>query len=138
MFRCILAPVRLTEPDLAERSVAVASRLARDNDAQLILATITPHWVTVKSGDYSKEARRWFEERAALQLGQLKALTQGAQCRTLVRWGSIPGSIFDIAEETEADLIVLAAEEPVLAKFLRQSDPVRVAARAHCSVLLVR
>lgn len=77
MFTSILAPVKLTEPDQARRSVEVASRLARDCDAWLTLATITPHWVTVKDADYSREARRWFEARAVAGLERLKTLGRG-------------------------------------------------------------
>lgn len=138
MFASILVPVKLTELDLAQRSIEVASRLARDCNAWLTLATITPHWVTVKDADYSWQARRWFEARAAAGLERLKAQTHHSQCRTLSRWGSVPGSILDIAEEIGADLIVLPAKEPALTDLFHRPDSICIAAKTCCSAFLVR
>lgn len=138
MFDSILVPVKLTKPIEAERAVKIASKLAREFDALLTLATITPHWVTLKDADYSWEARRWFESRAAIGLERLKLLTGDARCRTLSRWGSVPGSILDIAEEVDADLIVLNADKSKFANFLHQPDSGRLASRASCSVFLIR
>lgn len=107
MFASILVPVKLTNPDHAQRSIEVATRLAYDCEAWLTLATITPHWVTVKDADYSWEARRWFEARAATELERLRCRIDYRQCRTQSRWGSVPGSILDIAHDVGADLIVL-------------------------------
>ena len=138
MFASILVPVKLTQSDQAHRSIEVASKLARDCNAWLTLATITPHWVTVKDADYSWEARRWLEARAAAGLERLKAQAQYQQCRTLSRWGSVPGSILDIAEEIGADLIVLPAAEPSLTDLFHRPDALRIAAKTCCSALLVR
>ncbi|WP_374406064.1 universal stress protein [Pelagerythrobacter sp.] len=138
MFENILAPVKLTAPDEARKAVEVAGKLARDCDAWLTLATIAPHWVVVKDADYSWEARRWFEARAAAGLERLKAHIRPTRCRTLSRWGSVPGSILHIAEEIRADVIVLPAREPALVDLLYQPEPIRIAAKASCSVVLVR
>lgn len=138
MFGSILVPVKLTEPDRARRSVEVGSRIARDCGAVLTLATITPHWVTIKDADYSWEARKWFEARAAAGLERLKVQAGYQHCRTISRWGSIPGSILDIEEDIGADLIVLPANEPSLIDLFHRPDGIRIAARSSCSVLLVR
>lgn len=138
MFVSILVPVKLSDPDHAGRSVEVAARLAHDCDAWLTLATITPHWVTIQDADYSWEARRWFEARAATELEALKSKTDYRRCRTHSRWGSVPGSVLDIAEDIGADLIVLPAREPSLIDLFHRSDAIRIAAKTDCSVLLVK
>lgn len=138
MFGSILVPVKLTELDHAQRSVEVATTLARYCDAWLTLATITLNWVTIQDADYSWEARRWFEARAAAGLERLKSQIDYPQCRTHSRWGSVPGSILDIAEDIGADLIVLPAREPSLTDLFHRRDGIRIDAKAHSSVLLVK
>lgn len=138
MFSTILAPVQLVERDLAQRTVDVAGRLAHDWGAELVLATIMPHWVTEKDADYSWDARRWFEARATAGLERLKAACPHDRCRTLARWGSVPGSILDVAEDIGADVIVMAAEEPTLTDIFHRPAALRIAAKSLSSVLLVR
>lgn len=138
MFANILVPVKLTDPAQARRSVAVAANIASVRDAWVTIATIAPHWVTIQDADYSREARRWFQARAATGLEDLQREIGYQQCRTHSRWGSVPGSILDIAEDIGADLVVMPAREPSLIDLFHRSDALRIAAKSYCSVLLVR
>ncbi|AMU96641.1 hypothetical protein AOA14_18745 [Sphingopyxis terrae subsp. terrae NBRC 15098] len=138
MFTSLLLPIKLNELDAWTDAFAAGCRLARDHDARLTLATIIPHWVTDRDADYSWEAKKWFERRATAGLEALRSRTSCERCDTLVHWGSVPGSFLDMAEEVEADLIVMPARKPGIGDYLRTQAALRLAARVSCSVLLVR
>lgn len=137
MFNRILLPVKLNDPDAWSESLSIASRLASDHAARLTLATIIPHWVD-RDADYSWEARKWFERRANSGLNAIRAQQSHRPCDILVHWGSVPGSILDMAEETRADLIVLPAKDPRIGDLFHKPAALRLAGRAACSVMLVR
>lgn len=138
MFKSLLVPIKLNDAEAWEAAFEAGCRIAKHHDSTLTLATIMPEWVTVKSGDYSWEAKKWFEMRAATALDTLKAKAGCRNCRTLAHWGSVPGSILDIAMQVDADLIVLPAKMPRLIDYLSKPTALRLAGRAPCSVLLVR
>lgn len=137
MFKRILLPVKLKDPETWSDALAIASRLASDHGACLTLATIIPHWID-RDADYSWEARKWFERRAATGLNAIRAQQSHRRCEILVHWGSVPGSILDMAEDVRADLIVLPAKDPHISDLFHRPAALRLAGRAACSVMLVR
>lgn len=137
MFKSILLPIKLNDPDAWSDALAIASRMASDHAACLTLATIIPHWVD-RDADYSWEARKWFERRATTGLNAIRAQQSHRPCEILVHWGSVPGSILDMAEDVRADLIVLPAKDPHIIDLFHRPAALRLAGRAACSVILVR
>ncbi|MDZ4273952.1 MAG: universal stress protein [Erythrobacter sp.] len=138
MFKDILLPINLNKLPEWSDTIAIACRLARDHDARLTLATILPHWLTIRDADYSWDAEQMFEAKARESLETFRAEARHSNCGVLVHWGSLPSSILDIAENLSADLIVLPAKGPSFVDNLRNQESVRLAGRASCSVLLVR
>ncbi len=138
MFKSILMPIKLNGPEEWQDAFAVACRLASDHEAKLTLATIIPHWVTSRDADYSWEAEQWFQRQAREGLEAVRTKTTHADCDILVHWGSVPSSILDMAEEVDADLVVLPAKNSGICDYLRTQNSVRLASRASCSVLIVR
>lgn len=138
MFKSILMPIKLNGPEEWHDAFAVACRLASDHEAKLTLATIIPHWVTSRDADYSWEAEQCFQREAREGLEALRTNSKQGDCGILVHWGSVPSSILDMAEEVDADLVVLPAKNPGICDYLRTQHSVRLASRASCSVLLVK
>lgn len=138
MFKHILLPIKLNGREGFASALDVADELASRGDAVLTLGTIIPHWVANRDADWSWDAKNQFVEAAETGLRRIVEQARCERCTTLVHWGSVPSSILDMGEEVGADLIVLPAREPGLRDLLRTPEALRIAGRAHCSVLLVR
>ena len=62
----------------------------------------------------------------------------GDQAGFIVREGSIHSEILAVAEDIEADLIIIASHQPEFSDYLLGSTAARVARHAKCSVLIAR
>jgi len=138
MFKKILVPINLSQTVSWSAALSTAVSLARGNDAQLFLGTVIPQWVSARDADWAWDADRRMEDVARYRLEQI-ASECGYQNYVLrIAWGSVPSTILEMANETDAGLIILGSKTPTILDFFRQSSEVKVARRAHCSVLIVR
>jgi nucleotide-binding universal stress UspA family protein len=72
-------------------------------------------------------------------LGRLAdELREGLPMETRVGTGSASRGILQLAEQVEADLIVLASHRPEMRDWLIGANASRVVRHARCSVLVVR
>ena len=138
MFENILVAINLAKTDSWSAALPVAVSLARDSAAHLTLGTIIPQWVSARDADWSWDADRRMEDVARYRLEQIARERNCTDFGLHVAWGSVPSAITEMADDTDADLIVLGSHRPTFLDFLRQSNEMKVARRAHCSVLIVR
>lgn len=138
MFKRILIPVTLPRAPAASKALDIAADLARESDAELIVGTVLPEWITVRDADWDSAAECEFTRRAEHGLHEIVAALPYERCETLVQWGSIPGATHELIEAARADLLVMAAKRPRFRDLVRTPDTLRIAKRSRCSVLLVR
>lgn len=132
-------PIDLEEPSSWSKAAPTALALARCFNARLTLATIVEDKVAARAAQWSLIAYRDLLSSARARLGALADELRGASpMETRVGTGNISGGILDVAEQVEADMIVLASHRPEMRDWLIGANASRVVRHARCSVLVVR
>lgn len=139
MYRKILVPVDLDRPESWQDALSVVLPLAQCFDAELTICTVVSDVNLIKSGEWLPISveEKLFDARARLE-GLAAGATGSRDFAVEVTAGAIAGGILEIAERTDADLIVLVSHQPATLDYLRAANAVRVAGRASCSVLIAR
>lgn len=141
MYKKILVPVDLSEPEMTTLALEPALALARTgDDAALRLINVQP-LVPVAFVDYippnfDEEMR----EAAEKDLAALAAKVDLPRERvsSTVRFGAIYPEVLAEAEDWGADLIVVGSHRPTMATYLLGSNAKTIVRHAKCSVLVVR
>ena len=133
MFRELLVPIDLSEPQAATRAIAMAANLAARWDAGLTFLSI----VAPPAED---EAGAEHSARAAAALAALigDRVPHRRPCLLVKVGGSVSGRIMEAVEERGIDLVVMASHNPEVTDYLIGSNAAHVAVHAPCSVLIVR
>lgn len=140
MFKKILVPIDLAQPDASAHSLERAAKVAEACGADLELLSVlgeVPSVVAVHMPpDYLENA----SATAQAQLRDLAAALDLAEDRVTVsaRHGSPYREILEAAEQSGADLIVIASHKPGAADYLLGSVAAKVVRHASCSVLVDR
>lgn len=138
MFKTILVPVDVSQPDEAQRVLARAKALTTGWDCTLHVATIVPDMGMAIVGSYFDEG---FEaeslKRAAAELDAAVSAA-GIAAETHVLSGRIYDRVLDLSESLGADLILLSAHSPELTDYLLGSNAARIVRHAKISVLVLR
>ena len=136
MYRTIIVPIDLSQETKGRRILDLAVRLG-GGEARIILANILeeiPGYVAVElPAGLMDQSRGEAEEK-------LKAIAAeaGVKAEIAVRVGHPGNQILDLAEETNADLIIVASHRPGLQDYFIGSTAGRVVRHANCSVLVTR
>lgn len=141
MFRKILVPIDISEPDVASEAVAAAVQLAKafDSDIRLIHVAspiipgspmaVIPQSVYDEIGVYEKA-----------QLGEMAGAIDrpSNKVSTTVRIGGVYPELLAEAFDWPADLIVVGAHRRSMATYLLGSTAAAVSRHASCTVMIVR
>ena len=136
MYRTIIVPIDLSQETKGRRILDLAARLG-GGEARIILANILeelPGYVAVElPAGLIEQSRADAEEK-------LKAIAAdvGIEAEIQVRVGHPGNQILELAEETKADLIIIASHRPGLQDYFIGSTAGRVVRHAACSVLVTR
>ena len=140
MFKRLLAPIDLSEPEMTKQGVDAALEFARLFEAQLHLLnvqTIMPVLMFdyVPAG-FDERLRETIEQ----ELAELAARIDFPKDRlsTQLRFGAVYPEVLAEAEDWGADLIVLCSHRPTMATYLIGSNAKTIVRHAKCSVLVVR
>ncbi|WP_363350153.1 universal stress protein [Methylocystis echinoides] len=141
MFKKILVPVDLSEPDMTKLALDAALALAKTgSEASLRLINVQP-LVPVAFVDYippnfDEEMR----EAAEKEIADLAAKVDlpGERVSSTVRFGAVYPEVLAEAEDWSADLIVVGSHRPTMATYLLGSNAKTIVRHAKCSVLVVR
>lgn len=145
MFRTIV--VGTDGSDTAGKAVAQAAELAASVSSQLLIVSAFEPVSGSRLREESNQAPddvRWMvnpreDVDATLSAAIEVAEEKGVTTRTFARQGDPADAILDVAEEMQADLIVVGNKGMTGAKrFLLGSVPNKVSHHAPCSVLIVR
>lgn len=140
MFRTILVPVDLGEPEAAGPALARAVAMAEASGGTLRLIyvrSILPvTYMEFVPPSFDAEQQADAERRLA-DLAATVTLP-AERISAVVRVGSVYGEVLDEAEKTGADLVVVGSHRPSMATYLLGSNAATIVRHATCSVLVVR
>ncbi len=140
MYKKILVPVDLTEPDFAKPAVNAAVELARAHDGVVRIVNVLPMTPVMLAeyvpADFDTQQRTSAEE-AVTKLATDSGF-DASRLSTIVRQGGIYHEVLEEAELMGADLIVMVSHRPALKTYFLGSNAGHVVRYAKCSVLVVR
>jgi nucleotide-binding universal stress UspA family protein len=140
MYKKILVPVDLTEPEFAKPAVDAAVELARASSGIVRIVNVLPMTPVMLAeyvpADFDAQQRQSAEEAIA-KLAQ-ECGFEAARLSTVVRQGGIYHEVLEEAELMKADLIVMVSHRPALKTYFLGSNAGHVVRYAACSVLVVR
>ncbi len=141
MFKEILLPVDLGDPDASKKALSVAVELSQSAAARLHVLTVVPGFGMSIVSQYFPED---FEEKslagAAQQLDDYIGanIPSDLATRAIVANGTIYEEILRVAAETGCDLIIMTSQRPELKDYLLGPNAARVVRHSKCSVLVIR
>jgi nucleotide-binding universal stress UspA family protein len=140
MYKAILVPVDLAEPELAGRAINAAVASARESGGSIRLVYVKP-FVPMPYMEYvpaNFDAAREEELKADLAKVAATIAYDKAKVSTAILNGSIHSAVLEEAERWGADLIVVWSHRPSLATYLIGSNAATIVRHSKCSVLVVR
>lgn len=140
MYKTILVPVDLAEPQACAAALDTAVKLADAGEGTIRLIYVRP----LMPVTYMEYVPATFEEgqqrEAEAKLGDIAASVALPKERVsaVVRLGSLYHEVLAEAEEAGADLVVVGSHRPTMATYLLGSNATTIVRHAQCSVLVVR
>jgi nucleotide-binding universal stress UspA family protein len=140
MFKRILVPVDLAEPELARPAIEKACALAQIADGSIRIIHVLPMTPVMLAEyvppDFDAQQRKSAEE-------SMKALTSTCmlgpdRVSGIVRQGGIYHEVIEEAKAMNADLIVMTSHRPDMRSYFLGSNAGHVVRYANCSVLVLR
>lgn len=140
MFRTILIPVDLAEPEISRKAIEVAANLAQGSGGAIRFVSVQQFlpatYMDYVPADFDESQRAWAQ-------GELDRIVSHVdlpkeRVSTAIRAGGIYPEILAEAEEWGADLIVIGSHRPAMSTYLLGSNAKTVVRHAKCSVMVVR
>ncbi|RDE24840.1 universal stress protein [Motiliproteus coralliicola] len=142
MFKKVLVPVDLSEPEFVQQALELALREVNENNAELHLITVVPGFGNSLVASFFSEREH---QKAVTEVARkFKALAseivpEGIKPVLKVYEGSPAEMIVRYIRKQEVDLVLMSAHHrSKVDEFLLGSVSARVAERAGCSVLLLK
>jgi nucleotide-binding universal stress UspA family protein len=140
MFKQILVPVDLSDPDLAKSAIETAVSLARASGGSVRLLNVLPVTPVMLAEyvppDFDVQQRQSAEE--ALTIIAKESGLNASRVSAAVRQGGIYHEVLEEAKTIHADLIVMSSHRPAMRTYFLGSNAGHVVRYAKCSVLVVR
>ena len=139
MFKLVLVPIDVGQMDAAAKALAMARKLTEKQDSKLILLNVVEELPSYIASQIPINIHTEAVSHARNTLTQMVEdykLPSGTE--VLVSDGHPSTKILEVAQQTHADVIVIASHDPDLADYLLGSVAARVVRHAHCSVVVVR
>jgi universal stress protein G len=140
MYKNILVPIDLADPEYAKPAIETAVSMARGSGAAVRLINVLPMTPVMLAEyvppDFDVQQRKSAEEAIAIVAKETGL--DPAQISTVVRQGGIYHEILDEAQSMGTDLIVMSSHRPAMRTYFLGSNAGHVVRYAPCSVLVVR
>lgn len=144
MSKTILVPIDISEMELTQQVIPHVEGYAKLDDATIHFLAVIPDYAYFASYGlgYSSVAPD-VKEREATALASLNEIVAkfslpDDRVVTHVLSGTPKDHILGLAEEINADVIILASHRPSMSTYLLGSNAAAVVRHAKCSVLVVR
>ncbi len=136
MYHTILVPIEMSHLVEGKTIIDIAVEHAA-KDAKIILLNVVeevPNWAAINlpADIIDKNLKSSHDELKAV------ANASGMKMEVAVRSGHSYNTILDVAEDKQADLIIVASHRPGLQDYFLGSTAAKVVRHAKCSVLVVR
>ncbi|RMF10505.1 MAG: universal stress protein [Alphaproteobacteria bacterium] len=136
MFNTIVLPIDVAQAERGKAILDVARELGGKKARYIVTNVIeaVPAYVAAEL------PAGLLEQAVEDAQTELKAMAKaaGISAEIEVRTGHAPTAILDVAEDTGADLIIIASHRPGWQDYLLGSTAARVVRHAKCSVLVLR
>lgn len=140
MFKNILVPVDIAEPEVAKPAIDTAVAMARSANGTVRLVNVLPLTPVMLAEyvppDFDVQQRKTAEDTLAT-MARDSGLEAG-RVTTVVRQGGIYHEVIEEAKAMPADLIVMTSHRPDMRSYFLGSNAGHVVRYASCSVLVVR
>jgi nucleotide-binding universal stress UspA family protein len=140
VFKRILVPVDLAEPELAKPAVDTAVAMARSTSGSVRIVNVMPMTPVMLAEyvppDFDDQQRKAADE-GLKKLTEESGLEPG-RVSGVVRQGGIYHEVIEEAKEMDADLIVMTSHRPDMRSYFLGSNAGHVVRYASCSVLVLR
>jgi nucleotide-binding universal stress UspA family protein len=143
MYKQILVPVDLSDPELAKPAIATAVMMVNQSGGTVRLINIMPLTPVMLAEyvppDFEAQQRKSAEEALTIVAGETGL--DAARVSAAVRQGGIYQEILEEANAMKADLIVMTShrpQRPAVRTYFLGSNAGHVVRYAKCSVLVVR
>lgn len=140
MFKRILVPVDLSEPDIAKPAIDKAVEIARLSQGSLRIVNVLPMTPVMLAEyvppDFDAQQRKQAED-SLKELVETSGL-EATRVSGTVRQGGIYHEVIEEAKAFEADLIVMTSHRPDMRSYFLGSNAGHVVRYASCSVLVLR
>jgi nucleotide-binding universal stress UspA family protein len=143
MYKNILVPIDLTDPELAKPAVATALMMIGQSEGTIRLVNVLPLTPVMLAEyvppDFEVQQRTAAED--ALSIVVKETGLASARASATVRQGGIYQEILEEANSIHADLIVMSSHRPqkhAVRTYFLGSNAGHVVRYAKCSVLVVR
>jgi nucleotide-binding universal stress UspA family protein len=143
MYKQILIPVDLADPELAKPAIATAVMMVAQSGGTVRLINIMPLTPVMLAEyvppDFEAQQRKSAEE--ALAIVARETVIEPARVSSVVRQGGVYQEILEEANAMKADLIVMTShrpQRPAVRTYFLGSNAGHVVRYAKCSVLVVR
>lgn len=140
MYKHILVPVDVAEPELAKPAIEAACALARGSGGTVRLINVLPMTPVMLAEyvppDFDTQQRKSAED--ALAALTMNCGIEASRISSTIRQGGIYHEVLEEAKAIEADLIVMSSHRPAMRTYFLGSNAGHVVRYAKCSVLVVR
>jgi len=141
MFRKILLPIDVAEPEIAKEAIEAATALAKAFDSQLRLVHVTSP--VVVASPMAVIPQEVYDELGVYEKSELQRLASPIDLppttiSVVVRIGAVYPELLSEAEDWGADLIIVGAHKRSMATYLLGSSAAAIVRHAACTVMVVR
>lgn len=140
MYKSILVPIDIAEPDVARPAIAQAALFSQTFGASVRLLNVMPMTPVMLAeyvpADFDTQQRDSSEQIIA-EVARNSGI-DAAHVSSRVRQGGIYHEVLEEAAAIKADLIVMTSHRPAMRTYFLGSNAGHVVRYAKCSVLVVR
>lgn len=137
MFSRIMIPVDLAHKDSMAKAVAVAAKLASDENSSISMVGVTTTVPTTVAHS-PEEYRERLEAYAAEQSAELKVPIKAVALKSNDPAVDLDKQLKKAAADLNVDLIVMGSHIPSFSDWITHSHARWLAAHTECSMLIVR
>ncbi len=140
MFKTILVPVDIAEPEMSSQAHETADSLSHQSSGTVRLvyvrSLIPVTYMEFVPPDFDVEQQQDAERKLA-QIAAGVPLPEG-RISSVVRMGAVYAEVLEEAEKIAADLVVVGSHRPKMSTYLLGSNAATIVRHARCSVLVIR
>ena len=141
MFRRILLPIDIAEPEIAKEAIDAAVGMAKAFDSQIRLIHVASP--VVVASPMAVIPQEVYDELGVYEKAELERTAAAIErpkdtLSAVVRVGAVYPELLAEAEEWKAELIVVGAHKRSMATYLLGSSAAAIVRHAACTVMVVR